>query len=98
MKLIVCVVNKEDAKVILDEMNDQCHPVTLADSCGGFLQGENTTIFAAVEDSRIDDFLEIIGRYCREARTVSDERNPDNPIVVGSAVVFVSDIEMFYQN
>ncbi len=97
MKLIVTVVNKEDTNVILDEMTALGHPVTVTDSYGGFLQGENSTLFAAVEDNRVDDVLEIIGRYCREARAIKHDRNPDRPIIVGSAVVFVTDIEHFNQ-
>ncbi|MBR2902546.1 MAG: cyclic-di-AMP receptor [Clostridia bacterium] len=97
MKLIVTVVNKEDTNVILEEMTALGHPVTLTESYGGFLQGENSTLFAAVEDNRVDDVLEIIGRYCHEARAVRHDRNPDRPIIVGSAVVFVTEIDLFTQ-
>lgn len=97
MKLIVTVINKEDTKTIMDEMTAMGHPVTQTDSYGGFLMGENSTLFAAVEDNRVDDVLELIGRYCHEARTVRREGNPNMPIVVGSAVVFVTDIEIFTQ-
>ena len=97
MKLIVTVVNKEDTKVIMDEMTAMGHPVTQTDSYGGFLNGENSTLFAAVEDNRVDDVLEIIGRYCHEARQVYREDDPTKPIVVGSAVVFVTEIDIFTQ-
>lgn len=97
MKLIVTVVNKEDTKVIMDEMTAMGHPVTQTDSYGGFLNGENSTLFAAVEDNRVDDVLEIIGRYCHEARMVRRECSPERPVVVGSAVVFVTEIEIFNQ-
>lgn len=64
MKLVMAVVQDSDAPDLLEKLVEKGFRATKLASTGGFLKKGNTTIFAGVEDSRVDDIIELIKNKC----------------------------------
>lgn len=59
-KLILAVLQKEDYKQTLKELNEHKIFVTKLSSSGGFLQKENVTIMIGVEEERWQSTMDIL--------------------------------------
>ena len=106
MKLIISIVNSDDARGLLDQLVTRGFRATVISTTGGFLREGNTTMFVGTEDSKVDEVLRII-RQSSHTRTqyVSPlppnmepgELYTPNPIEVqiGGATVFVLNVERF---
>ncbi|MFZ7102171.1 MAG: cyclic-di-AMP receptor [Peptococcaceae bacterium] len=64
MKLILAVVQDTDAPALLEKLVEGGYRATKLASTGGFLKKGNTTIFAGVEDERVQDIIELIKNKC----------------------------------
>jgi len=100
MKLVIAVVQHQDAAELLDALTAQGHRVTRISSEGGFLREGNVTLLIAVEDKAVDPLLKSIREHCyTRTRYVSPlppvaesgEFYPPVPVEVqvGGATVFV---------
>ena len=103
MKLILAVIQNEDEDALTEAVEIEGLSVTRIGSSGGFLRASNVTLMMAVDDNQVDGVLALLGKHCKrrtkhlrpgspgvEAR----ERFPGAiPIEVGSAAVFILDIE-----
>lgn len=106
MKLIVTVVNKDDAGPLLDAMVTHGYRVTSSKTVGGFLRKENLTIFTGVEDEQVEDVVHLIQDNCH-TRTQHVGCLPPvmesgemyvldtEEVQVGGAVIFVLDVTQF---
>jgi uncharacterized protein YaaQ len=65
MKLVMSIVNSDDAQNLLDELLTAGYRATMISTTGGFLREGNATIFVGTEDEAVGDVLEIIRRNCR---------------------------------
>ncbi len=106
MKLIVAIVQSDDAGALSDALREANFQSTLISSTGGFLREGNATLFIGVEDSQVETALKIIKDNCH---TRTQFVNPMPPVMepgelympppvevqVGGAVVFVQNIERF---
>ena len=99
MKLLIAIVNKEDAPVVTSAMSKEGYSSTVTEGVGGFLNKENGVIFAGVDDKRVGKVLEIIGRNtsAHEEKVPADINSgkfmlPEK-IKVGGASVFVLDVD-----
>ena len=100
MKLILAIVNDDDASNVMDELNANDYRVTRMCSTGGFLRAGNTTLLVGVEEEYVPAVLSII-----EARSRSTTKNISSnqvagmsypiEVTVGGATVFVVDVEQF---
>jgi uncharacterized protein YaaQ len=104
VKLVVAIVNPDDAGPLVDGLLEHDFRATRLHSSGGFLKQSNATVILGVEDDAIDEVLEIIRETCH-ART--QLVNPMPPILepgefflpypleveVGGATVFVLPVE-----
>lgn len=100
MKLILAIVNDDDASNVMDELNANDYRVTRMCSTGGFLRAGNTTLLVGVEEKHVPAVLSII-----EARSRSTTKNISSnqvagmsypiEVTVGGATVFVVDVEQF---
>jgi uncharacterized protein YaaQ len=104
MKLIVSIVNSDDARGLTDALMQKGYRATTIGTTGGFLRQGNATILIGTEDEKVNDVMEIIRNNCR---TRSQYVNPLPPIMesgelympspvevqVGGAVVFVLGID-----
>ena len=102
-KLVLAIVQKEDASELIDALMIEGHRATRIDATGGFLRKGNALILIGVMQSRIDDVLEVIKAHCRVRKEnfsiippvveVSQLAVPNSTeVVVGGATVFVLSI------
>ena len=106
MKLIVAIVNPEDAGPLVDALLERDFRATRLPSSGGFLRQTNATVMLGVEEDSVDEVLDLVREHCH-ART--QLVNPMPPILepgefflpypleveVGGATVFVLPVERF---
>ena len=106
MKLVIAVVQGEDANQTVQALSTAGISVTKMASSGGFLQQGNATLLIGVDDDKVGDAIQLIRDNCRER---SQYMTPMPPMVepgeffmpypleveVGGATVFVVDVERF---
>lgn len=90
MKLIVAVVQNEDANDVVDALLEAEFRTTRLASTGGFLRRGQTTMMIGVEDAQVDQVIEII-RSKGHARSQGSEGG--GTVQVAAATVFVLDLE-----
>ncbi|TMG68892.1 MAG: hypothetical protein E6H86_04100 [Chloroflexi bacterium] len=66
MKLIIAVVQGEDAQRTVQALTDKGISSTRVSSTGGFLQQGNVTLLIGIEDAQVPDAMEIIRENCHE--------------------------------
>jgi uncharacterized protein YaaQ len=100
MKLVLAVVQRQDAGELLEALTSHGHRVTRISSEGGFLREGNVTLLIAVQDYQVETLLQTVREHCyTRTRYVSPlppvaesgEFYPPSPIEVqvGGATVFV---------
>jgi uncharacterized protein YaaQ len=106
VKLVIAVVQGEDATQTVQALSGAGISVTKMASSGGFLQQGNATLLIGVDDDKVDAAIELIRENCRER---SQYMTPMPPMVepgeffmpypvevqVGGATVFVVPVERF---
>ena len=106
MKLIIAIVQDEDAARLVSNLMNEGYSVTKLATTGGFLRVGNTTIFCGVKDEQVDEVLTIIRegspsrvQYVTPLPPVMEpgEVHIPTPIEkhVGGATVFVLNVEHF---
>lgn len=110
MKLIVSIVDKDDAVLALDALITNKFQVTMSQTTGGFLRQGNVTLFTGIDDDKVDEVVKLIRENCQKreqemtmisALTASGELQilkDQNKIRVGGAVIFVLDVERFIKS
>lgn len=111
MKMILSVVNKQDAKTVVSELIRGGFQVTKLSSTGGFLKTGTVTLLCGMKDERVEKALEIINEYSRR-RTFSPSQIPSNvksvinydnksehtgDYVMGGASCFVMNVEEYFK-
>jgi uncharacterized protein YaaQ len=106
MKLVVSIVNNEDARPLIDGLMRKGHRATMISTTGGFLREGNATLFVVTQDEKVDEVLSIIRENCH---TRTQHVNPLPPVMepgemylptpieveVGGATVFVMNVDRF---
>ncbi|MFZ5915804.1 MAG: cyclic-di-AMP receptor [Chloroflexota bacterium] len=104
MKLIVCIVNSDDAKGLNDALMRAGQRATTISTTGGFLRQGNATVLIGTDDDKVSDVMGIIRKNCH---TRTQYVNPLPPVMesgelympspvevqVGGAVVFVLSVD-----
>ncbi|HSH36938.1 cyclic-di-AMP receptor [Schnuerera sp.] len=103
MKLIIAIVQDQDAPSLIDDLTEQEYRVTKLASTGGFLKSGNTTLLMGVEDEKVDKVIKIIEDNCKtrdittSLLTVSMPGDTYIPypleVKVGGATLFILDVE-----
>lgn len=91
MKLIIAVVQNEDADAVVDALLENDFRATRLASTGGFLRRGNTTIMIGVQDEQVDPLLDLIRQ---EARSRSQSEDAGE-VQTAAATVFVLDLEEY---
>ncbi len=60
MRLVIAVVERRAGAAVLDRLRAAGFAATRLASTGGFLQRGNLTLFAGVEDERVDEVLTVL--------------------------------------
>jgi uncharacterized protein YaaQ len=106
LKLVIAVVQGEDATQTIQALSTAGISVTKMASSGGFLQQGNATLLIGVDDDKVEAAITLIRDNCRER---SQYMTPMPPMVepgeffmpypvevqVGGATVFVVPVERF---
>ena len=106
MKLIVAIVQDEDASRLINNLMTEGYRVTKLATTGGFLRAGNTTLLVGVDDSRFQECLSIIEKVCKSRKQIatspvtmggSSGMYASYPIevTVGGATVFVLTVDQF---
>lgn len=106
MKLIIAIVQDEDASRLLNELMSEGYRVTKLATTGGFLRSGNTTLLIGVEDEKMQDALHIVESTCKSRKQIAPAPSPISgtagvympfpiEVTVGGATVFVLDVEQF---
>ncbi|MBK5240606.1 cyclic-di-AMP receptor [Clostridium sp.] len=106
MKLVIAIVQDDDASDLIEEITDKGFRVTKLATTGGFLKSGNTTLLIGIEKEKVDEVLAIIEDICKVRKQIIT--SPSSvagstgvympfPIEVdaGGANVFVVDVDKY---
>jgi uncharacterized protein YaaQ len=105
MKLVLAIVQHQDAHTLVDALAEEGYRVTRLSSQGGFLREGNVTLMLSVNDDQVDNAINTVREHCStRTRYVSPmppiaesgEFYPPAPleVQVGGATIFVLKAEM----
>ncbi len=107
MKLMIAIVQDEDAGDVIAALNEAEIQVTRLATKGGFLRSGNTTIMTGVPDEKVEHALHIIEENSRartQYATLPSSCGAMHGFImapievkVGGATVFVLDVEQFHK-
>jgi uncharacterized protein YaaQ len=106
MKLVMSIVNSDDAGHLVSVLTEAGFRATTISTTGGFLRQGNATILVGTEDDKVGEVLALIRENCHMRRQFV---NPLPPVMepgemymptpvevqVGGATVFVLDVAQF---
>ncbi len=106
MKLLLAIVQSEDAPGLIERLTERGFRATRINTAGGFLKASNTTVLLGIDDDQVESVLDLIKQNCH---TRTQYVNPLPPVMepgefyvpypvevqVGGATVFVLDVERF---
>jgi uncharacterized protein YaaQ len=106
MKLILAIVQGEDAGQTVQALNAAGISVTRLASSGGFLQQGNATLLIGVDEERVEQVLQLVRENCRERNRYLTPMPPmvepgemfvpfPVEVQVGGATIFVLNVEQF---
>ena len=108
MKLVLAIVQDDDAIDLIEELTDKDYRVTKLATTGGFLKSGNTTLMIGVERKVVIKLLMLLKMFAKEEKkwfytTQLHWRNSGMympypiEVEVGGATVFVLDVDQFYK-
>jgi uncharacterized protein YaaQ len=106
VKMVVAVVQSEDANGLLSQLSNRGFRATRIKTVGGFLREGNATIFVGVEDEDVEIVLETIRQACvtrqQQITAIPAVMEPGEfflpypvEVEVGGATIFVLDVARF---
>ena len=106
MKLIIAIVQDEDASRLISNLMADGFRVTKLATTGGFLRSGNTTLLIGVEDEKLQAAMAIVEKVCKSRKQIATSPSPVSgasgvfvpypiEVTVGGATVFVLDVEQF---
>ena len=106
MKMITAIVNKRDTGSVCRALTENGFEFTKLATTGGFLRDGNTTLLIGLDDEKLQDALDIIRKNCAKRMqkvpalpptevTTSVYHTTPAEVMVGGAIVFVSDVLHF---
>lgn len=106
MKLIIAIVQDEDASRLISDLMTANFGVTKLATTGGFLRAGNTTLLVGVEDDRFTAAMDVIEKVCKSRKQIA--ASPVSmvgvpgaytpypiEVVVGGATIFVMSVDQF---
>ena len=107
MKLIVAIVQDEDASRLINNLMTEGYRVTKLATTGGFLRSGNTTLLIGVEDEKVQDAIKSIESVCRSRKQFTTAHTSPSgvsaggyipfpvEVTVGGATLFVLSVDQF---
>ncbi len=107
MKLVLAIVNRDDAGKVLASLMERGFKATLISSTGGFLREGNSTFIIGAEEEKVEEILQIIQENCRTRREIvkfwpptpeaASFFTPPLEVEVGGATVFILNVERLFK-
>ena len=106
MKLVMAIINDEDAPQIIDDLGEKGYSITKLATTGGFLRAGNTTLICGCTEDRIPDLVGTIEKRCHARTRVAPLHTGHvsgtdgymsypMEVTVGGATIFVLGVEDF---
>ena len=106
MKLVVAVVQAEDANGLLSQLSNRGFRATRIKTVGGFLREANATVLCGVEEAEVDLVVHTIRESCttrqQQITAIPAVMEPGEfflpypvEVEVGGATIFVLEVERF---
>lgn len=107
MKLVLSIINTDDAHRVSEALTQKGFQVTKLSTTGGFLRSGNVTFLTGVDDNKVGEVMKIIKdksnkRYRTVPSPVSNVGDSSQlcsampyKVNVGGAIVFVLNVEDF---
>lgn len=107
MKLIIAIVQDEDASRLITNLMENRFSVTKLATTGGFLRAGNTTLLLGVEDERLDEAKTLIEKVCHSRTQMAAVPHDVGGVAaggfnampvevkVGGATLFVLSVDQF---
>lgn len=106
MKLIIAIVQDEDASRLVNSLMNDGYGVTKLATTGGFLRAGNTTLLVGVDDDRFKGAMAVIEKACKCRTQMASSPSPvagasgvyvpyPIEVTVGGATIFVLNVEQF---
>lgn len=104
MKLIVAIVNYDDAGAVTRALTKAGFSTTKLATTGGFLLATNATILTGVRDERVQEAIDVIRAHSKSRKQVVPPASELGSgvfsgipveVTVGGATIFVVDVERF---
>lgn len=106
MKLIIAIVQDEDASRLIGKLMDSGFGVTKLATTGGFLRAGNTTLLVGVDDDKFQEAMGVIEKVCKSRKQMAASPAPVGgtqngyapypiEVTVGGATVFVLSVDQF---
>ena len=106
MKLIIAIVQDEDASRLVSSLMNDGYGVTKLATTGGFLRAGNTTLLIGVDDDRFQGAMSIIEKVGKSRKQIATSPSPvagtasvyvpyPIEVMVGGATGFVLEVEQF---
>lgn len=103
MKLVIGIINSDDANDLLVEITKASFQATKLSTSGGFLKLGNVTVLVGVEDDKVQEVVEIF-KTCCSRRTQMIPTTPPYlgegfvsaapvQVTIGGATLFIIDVE-----
>lgn len=107
-KMIIAIIQNDDYRRIVDDLNEHGFYVTVLSSSGGFLKKPNATIMIGLNHERLDEAKELLSHYGKRTESTFQMEAPMEstvpPLVVspvaipvrcGGIVLFVLDVAQY---
>jgi uncharacterized protein YaaQ len=106
MKLIIAIVQDEDADNLTDALIADGFRITRIGTTGSFLRMGNSSLMVGVEDEQVPQVVAIIRRVCRRRKQMAVPYSPalepgllympeNFEVEVGGAVIFIHKVVRF---
>ncbi|MBD5117800.1 MAG: transcriptional regulator [Clostridiales bacterium] len=104
MKLIIAIINRDDANAVTQNLTRNGFSSTRLSTTGGFLLASNVTLLIGVEEDRVQAVIDLIHEHSHSRKQMVPALTemsygfmPVMPVevTVGGATVFVVDVERF---
>lgn len=104
MKLVLAILNADDAHSVISSLTRSEFNVTKLATTGGFLSAGNVTVLIGLDDERLDAALELIEKHSNSRKQVIPSTSDVGmsfysampvQVNVGGATVFVLNVDQF---
>lgn len=106
MKLVIAMVQDDDALDLIDAITEAGFRVTKLATTGGFLKSGNTTLMIGVEVDKVQKVIDVVEDICKTRKQIITTPTPITgnldmymsypiEVEVGGATIFVIDVDQF---